>query len=102
MKFYHFAKVFWDYKDSAEGGEGDAVARGGLVSEKSAASLRKLTYASDYMAQVASPTQNMHDFKGKKSEKAELLYHTGFLSTPIKCRAQGKIKIDQQIVRKYY
>ncbi|XP_062298242.1 F-box and WD repeat domain containing protein 10B [Scomber scombrus] len=88
VKFYHFAKVFWDYKDSAEGGKGDAMAQGGLVSEKSAASLRKLTYASDYMAQVASPTQNMHDSKGKKSEKAELPYHTGFLSTPIKCRAQ--------------
>lgn len=98
VKFYHFAKVFWDYTESADRGQGDVVSQDGLFSEKSAASLRNLPYTSvgaDHIAKVASPTQNIHDCKGKKPERAELLYHTRFLSTPTKCRAQGKIKINQ-------
>ena len=81
------------------GGQGDVVAQGGgLVSEKSAASLRQLPYTSaeaDHVAQVASPTRNMHNCKGKKPERTEIDYHTRFLSTPTKCQAQGRIKISQ-------
>lgn len=86
VKRYQFAKVFWDYTESTEGGQGDVVARDGLVSERSAASLRKLPFTSvgaDHVAQVASPGN-------RKPERAELLYRTCFLSTPTKCRAQGE------------
>lgn len=86
VKRYQFAKVFWDYTESTEGGWGDVVARDGLVSEKSAALFRKLPFTSvgaDHVAQVASPSN-------KKPERAELLYRTCLLSTPTKCRAQGE------------
>ncbi|KAM7370542.1 hypothetical protein PAMP_010078 [Pampus punctatissimus] len=97
VKLYHFAKVFWDYTESAEGSQGDVVAQGGSVSEKTAVSLRKLPYTSvrvDHTAQVASPTRNMHSCKGKKPERAELLYHTRFLSTPTKCQAQVRERCE--------
>ncbi|XP_042253949.1 F-box/WD repeat-containing protein 10 [Thunnus maccoyii] len=97
VKLYHFAKVFWEYTESAEGGQGDVVAQGGLVSEKSAASLRKLPFTSvgeDHMAQVASPTRNMHNCKGKKPERAEIVYRTRFLSTPTKCQAQVRERCE--------
>lgn len=84
VKRFQFAKVFWDY--ATEGDLGD-------VAEKSAASLRKLPFTSagpDHMVKVASPSQKMHDCSIKKPERAELLHHTRFPSTPTKCRAQGK------------
>ncbi len=86
VKRYQFAKVFWDYTESAEGSQGDVVARDGLVSEKSAASHRKPPFASvgvDRVAQVASPSN-------KKPERAGLLYRACFQHTPTKCRAQGE------------
>lgn len=74
VKLYQFAKVFWDYTDSAEQGQGDA-------SEKSAASLRKLPFTSD---------QKIHDSNNKKPERDELLHHACFPSAPTKRRAQGR------------
>ncbi|KAM7381304.1 hypothetical protein PAMA_012246 [Pampus argenteus] len=97
VKLYHFAKVFWDYTESLKGGQGDVVAQGGSVSEKTAASPRKLPYTSvgvDHAAQVASPTRTMHSCKGKKPERAELLYHTRFLSTHTQCRAQVRERCE--------
>lgn len=81
VKLFQFAKVFWDYEESSEGGRGD-------VSEKPAASLRKLPLTcvgADHMAQVASSSQKMHDCNSKKSERA---HHTWF--PPAKCPAQGR------------
>lgn len=78
VKRYQFAKVFWEYTESAEGVQDD-------VSEKSAASLRKLPR----MAKVASPRET-EDCKNKKPERAELLYCPRFLSMPAKCQAQGE------------
>ncbi|XP_041819350.1 F-box/WD repeat-containing protein 10 [Chelmon rostratus] len=80
VKLFQFAKVFWDYEESSEGGRGD-------VSEKPAASLRKLPLTcvgADHMAQVASSSQKMHDCNSKKSERA---HHTWF--PPAKCPAQA-------------
>ncbi|KAI3365072.1 hypothetical protein L3Q82_010192, partial [Scortum barcoo] len=85
VKRYQFAKVFWDYTEPAEGGQGDVVDWDGLVLEKSDASLRELPFASvraDRVAQTTSPSE-------KKTKKAELLYRTCILSTPTKCRAQA-------------
>ncbi|XP_044035328.1 F-box/WD repeat-containing protein 10 [Siniperca chuatsi] len=97
VKRYQFAKVFWDYTESTEGGQRDVVAQDGLVSEKLSTSLRKLPFISvgaEHTAQVASPSQKMQDCNDKKPERAELLYHTCFLSTPTKCRAQARERCD--------
>ncbi|XP_051274727.1 F-box/WD repeat-containing protein 10 isoform X2 [Dicentrarchus labrax] len=67
VKRYQFAKVFWDYTASTEGGQGD-------VSEKSAALLRKIPLASvgaDHLAKVDST-------------------NTCFLPNPAKWRAQAR------------
>lgn len=93
VKRYQFAKVFWDYTEPTEGGWGDGMAQDGLVSEKSAALLRKLCLTSvgaDHTAQVASTSQKVHNCYNKRPERAELLYRTCFLSTSTKCREQGK------------
>ncbi|XP_031171561.1 F-box/WD repeat-containing protein 10 [Sander lucioperca] len=90
VKRYQFAKVFWDY---TERGQGDVVAQDGLVSEKSAASLRKLPFTSvrdDHSAQVTSPRQKMHDCNNRKPERAELHYHTCFLPSATKCQAHAR------------
>ncbi|XP_029312353.1 LOW QUALITY PROTEIN: F-box/WD repeat-containing protein 10 [Cottoperca gobio] len=95
VKLYQFAKVFWDY--TTEGGQGDAVAQEVLVSEKSAASLRKLRFTSveaDHTAQVASHSQKIHSCNNKKPERAELLYRTCFLPTSMKCRAQARERCE--------
>ncbi|XP_070708339.1 F-box and WD repeat domain containing protein 10B [Pempheris klunzingeri] len=96
VKRYQFAKVFWDYTQPAEGGQGD-------VSEKYAPSPRKLPFTSvgaDRTALVASPSQKIHDCHSKKPEKAELLHHTCLLSTPTKCqtRARENCKTAKQSV----
>ncbi|KAM9336934.1 F-box and WD repeat domain containing protein 10B [Symphorus nematophorus] len=73
VTLFEFAKVFWEYAKSSEGGQGDAP-------RKSAASIRKLPSTSvqaDHTAKVASPSQKMHNC-------------IRFLSTPAKCRAQDK------------
>ncbi|XP_045924101.1 F-box/WD repeat-containing protein 10 [Micropterus dolomieu] len=93
VKRYQFAKVFWDYTEPTEGGWGDGMAQDGLVSEKSAASLRKLCLTSvgaDHTAQVASTSQKVHNCYNKRPERAELLYRTCFLSTSTKCREQAR------------
>uniref|UniRef100_A0A4W6E0F6 F-box and WD repeat domain containing 10 n=1 Tax=Lates calcarifer TaxID=8187 RepID=A0A4W6E0F6_LATCA len=87
VKLYQFAKVFWDYTESAEGGRGDVLAQDGLISEKSAASVRKPpspSIGADHRVQVALPSDS------KKPERAELPYHTRILFTPTKCQTQGK------------
>uniref|UniRef100_A0A3Q3JNJ7 Uncharacterized protein n=1 Tax=Monopterus albus TaxID=43700 RepID=A0A3Q3JNJ7_MONAL len=64
VKLYQFAKVFWDYTDSREGGQDNLLAQGDAVSEKPAASLRKIPLTSvgaDATAQDALPSQKMHD-----------------------------------------
>ncbi|XP_028422735.1 F-box/WD repeat-containing protein 10 [Perca flavescens] len=76
VKRYQFAKVFWDY---TERGQGDVVAQEGLVSEKSAASLRKLPFASV-----------RDDRNNRKPERAEPHYHTCFLPSSTKCQAQAR------------
>nr|XP_020481002.1 F-box/WD repeat-containing protein 10-like isoform X2 [Monopterus albus] len=79
VKLYQFAKVFWDYTDSREGGQDNLLAQGDAVSEKPAASLRKIPLTSvgaDATAQDALPSQKMHDCGSKKPERAELLHHT--------------------------
>lgn len=93
MKLYQFAKVFWDYKDSTERGQGDVSAQNGLVPEKSGASHKKIPFTSvgaDHLAEVALASRMMGDYDSKKPERAEQLYHTCFLSTPTKCQTQGK------------
>uniref|UniRef100_A0A3B4XB73 F-box and WD repeat domain containing 10 n=1 Tax=Seriola lalandi dorsalis TaxID=1841481 RepID=A0A3B4XB73_SERLL len=90
VRLYQFAKVFWE---SAERSPGDVPAQDGSVSEKCAASLRKLpctSFEADHKAQLASPSRKMHDCDSKKPERAELRYHTRFLFTPTKCQTQGK------------
>ncbi|XP_018521799.2 LOW QUALITY PROTEIN: F-box and WD repeat domain containing protein 10B [Lates calcarifer] len=85
VKLYQFAKVFWDYTESAEGGRGDVLAQDGLISEKSAASVRKPpspSIGADHRVQVALPSDS------KKPERAELPYHTRILFTPTKCQTQ--------------
>ncbi|XP_032358183.1 F-box/WD repeat-containing protein 10 isoform X1 [Etheostoma spectabile] len=89
VKRYQFAKVFWDY---TERGQGDVVPQDGLVSEKSAASLRKLPFTSvrdDHTAQGTSPSQNMHDCNNRKPARTKLHYHTSFLPSSTKCQAQA-------------
>ncbi|XP_026171887.1 LOW QUALITY PROTEIN: F-box/WD repeat-containing protein 10 [Mastacembelus armatus] len=97
VKLYQFAKVFWDYKDSAEGGQGHVLAQNGFVSEKSAASLRQLSFnaagAGD-MVHVSSSSQKMCDCDFRKSQRAELHYHTPFLTTSTKSQAQVRERCE--------
>ncbi|XP_070783545.1 F-box and WD repeat domain containing protein 10B [Enoplosus armatus] len=98
---YQFAKVFWDYTESTEGGQRDLLAQDGLVSEKSAASLRKIPFTSvgaNNTAKVASPNQKMLGCNSKKPERAELLHHTCFLYAPSKCRAQARESAKQSVL----
>nr|XP_046232611.1 F-box/WD repeat-containing protein 10 [Scatophagus argus] len=79
VKRFQFAKVFWDYTESAEEGQGD-------VSEESAASLGKLPVTSvgaDRMAKVSSPRQKMQSCN-KKPDRDELLGPILFPSTTAK------------------
>ncbi|KAK2884556.1 hypothetical protein Q8A73_021030 [Channa argus] len=98
VKLYQFAKVFWDYTDSATHGQADGLAQDDLVPEKSAASHRKppcTSVGADHIAQSALPSQKMHDYDGKKPERSELLYRTSFLSSPTKCQTQAT-EIDKK------
>lgn len=93
VKLLQFARIFWEGTEATAGGQGGVVARDGLVSEKSAASVRKFPSASfgaDQKAQVASPSRQMRSCEGKKPERAALRYHTHFLFTPTKCQTAGK------------
>ncbi|XP_033468096.2 F-box and WD repeat domain containing protein 10B [Epinephelus lanceolatus] len=95
VKLYHFAKVFWDYKESTERGQADVAAQDRLVSETSV-SVRKLPLTSvgaDRTAVVASHSQQMHDCN-KKPRRAELLYDTCTLPTSDKCRAQARERCE--------
>nr|XP_033964022.1 F-box/WD repeat-containing protein 10 [Pseudochaenichthys georgianus] len=83
VKLYQFAKVFWEYSESAEGGQGDAGTQNGLVSENTAVSLRKLCVTSA----GSDPTAQKNR---KKSERAELLYHTRFLPSTTKAQARER------------
>ncbi|KAG7507871.1 CMT1A duplicated region transcript 1 protein [Solea senegalensis] len=82
VKVYHFAKVFWDYPDSAE--ESQSVV---LTQEESPASLRKVTF-NDGTAQETPPSPRIHTSDYKKPEIAELLQHTHVPVTPSKCQTQ--------------
>ncbi|XP_071318147.1 F-box and WD repeat domain containing protein 10B isoform X2 [Trachinotus anak] len=94
VKLYQFAKVFWANTDATEGSQGDVLAQGGLVSEKSAASLRQLPFTSDHKAQVALPSRTMHDCDSKKPESEELCYHSHFLFTPTTCKTQVRERCE--------
>ncbi|XP_033975548.1 F-box/WD repeat-containing protein 10 [Trematomus bernacchii] len=83
VKLYQFAKVFWEYSESAEGGQGDAGTQNGLVSENTAVSLRKLCVTSAGSDHTAQKNR-------KKSERAELLYHTRFLPSITKAQARER------------
>ncbi|XP_026207544.1 CMT1A duplicated region transcript 1 protein [Anabas testudineus] len=90
VKLYQFAKVFWDYTDSAERGQGD-VAHNSLTAEKAGTSHRKLSFTSagaDHMAQVVSCSQTTNDHDNKKPERADLLHRPCFLSSPTKFKTQ--------------
>ncbi|XP_069016322.1 F-box and WD repeat domain containing protein 10B [Embiotoca jacksoni] len=69
VKLYQFAKVFWEYDNSAQAEQGDEVTKDGLVSEKSAAS-------------------------SMKSEKPELLPRTRFQSASSRCQAQAGVSCE--------
>ncbi|XP_029384219.1 CMT1A duplicated region transcript 1 protein [Echeneis naucrates] len=91
VKLYQFAKVFWDCTEAAGRGQGDVLPHEGLVSEKSAALLRKFprtTFGVDHKAQVALPSRKMQNRDSKKPESAELHYHTRFLFTSSKCQVK--------------
>ncbi|KAF3853853.1 hypothetical protein F7725_014541 [Dissostichus mawsoni] len=83
VKLYQFAKVFWEYAESAEGGQGDAGTQNGLVSENTAVSLRKLRVTSAGSDHTAQKNR-------KKSERVELLYHTRFLPSTTKAQVCDK------------
>uniref|UniRef100_A0A3Q1BDQ1 F-box and WD repeat domain containing 10 n=1 Tax=Amphiprion ocellaris TaxID=80972 RepID=A0A3Q1BDQ1_AMPOC len=87
VKLYQFAKVFWDYADSAPGDRGDVATRNSLVSEKSPALIRRFPFTSGGTAQVSSPNHNIHSCKSRKPGRTELLYQS-CLST--KCQTQCK------------
>uniref|UniRef100_A0A3P8SDP4 Uncharacterized protein n=1 Tax=Amphiprion percula TaxID=161767 RepID=A0A3P8SDP4_AMPPE len=76
VKLYQFAKVFWDYADSAPGDRGDVATRNSLVSEKSPALIRRFPFTSGGTAQVSSPNHNIHSCKSRKPGRTELLYQT--------------------------
>ncbi|XP_039991368.1 F-box/WD repeat-containing protein 10 [Xiphias gladius] len=80
VKLYQFAKVFWDYTESTEAGQGDVLAQDGLVSEKSAASIRKLAFTSSgagRTARAALPSRKMHNRNSEKPERAGFTRTTG-------------------------
>ncbi|KAF7668183.1 hypothetical protein LDENG_00028450 [Lucifuga dentata] len=94
LKLCQFAKVFWDYTESAQGRDcGVTMAQAGLLMEKSAASLRKIPCScnwTDQTAQAVSPCQKRFGCSSKKAEKAEPFpkHQTHCLSAPPKCRTQ--------------
>uniref|UniRef100_A0A667ZW36 F-box and WD repeat domain containing 10 n=1 Tax=Myripristis murdjan TaxID=586833 RepID=A0A667ZW36_9TELE len=94
VQLYQFAKVCWDYTESAEGGQrGVAMPQAGLVSEESSASLRKSPHVSvrvAHVAQVASVARKTHDHNRKTPQKVELSHRTRCLSAPCKYRSPGK------------
>ncbi|KAK5851125.1 hypothetical protein PBY51_001944 [Eleginops maclovinus] len=87
VKLYQFAKVFWEYTESAEGGKGDAGTQDGLVSENPAASLRKLPLTSAGSDHTAQKNK-------KKSDRAERLYHTRLLPSTTTYRAQARDRCE--------
>ncbi|XP_029934212.1 CMT1A duplicated region transcript 1 protein [Myripristis murdjan] len=91
VQLYQFAKVCWDYTESAEGGQrGVAMPQAGLVSEESSASLRKSPHVSvrvAHVAQVASVARKTHDHNRKTPQKVELSHRTRCLSAPCKYRS---------------
>ncbi|XP_023127066.2 F-box/WD repeat-containing protein 10 isoform X2 [Amphiprion ocellaris] len=91
VKLYQFAKVFWDYADSAPGDRGDVATRNSLVSEKSPALIRRFPFTSGGTAQVSSPNHNIHSCKSRKPGRTELLYQS-CLST--KCQTQSRVPCE--------
>ncbi|XP_068610929.1 F-box and WD repeat domain containing protein 10B [Brachionichthys hirsutus] len=76
VKRYHFAKVFWDYAESTEGGQGG---QGGV--SDTPASLRRLDLASvgaSKEATVASPNRKTRDCSYKEPESDELVPNETF------------------------
>uniref|UniRef100_A0A3Q4MFL2 F-box and WD repeat domain containing 10 n=1 Tax=Neolamprologus brichardi TaxID=32507 RepID=A0A3Q4MFL2_NEOBR len=74
VKLFQFAKVFWDYASSSRGDHCDVMPQDSLVSEKSAASLRKFPLsapAGDHVAQLPSTTQKIHSHNCMKPERGE-------------------------------
>uniref|UniRef100_A0A3B4F3U1 CMT1A duplicated region transcript 1 n=1 Tax=Pundamilia nyererei TaxID=303518 RepID=A0A3B4F3U1_9CICH len=75
VKLFQFAKVFWDYASSSRGDHCDVMPQDSLVSEKSAASLRKFPLsapAGDHVAQLPSTTQKIHSHDCMKPERARV------------------------------
>ncbi|XP_008293454.1 F-box/WD repeat-containing protein 10, partial [Stegastes partitus] len=94
VKLYQFAKVFWDYADSAPRDRDDLVSQDALVSEKSAALLRRFRFTSvgaDDTAQVSSTTQKIYGCYSMKPERAELLYQTCF---PTRRQTQARVHCE--------
>lgn len=93
VKLFQFAKVFWDYASSSRGDHCDVMPQDSLVSEKSAASLRKFPLsapAGDHVAQLPSTIQKIHSHNCMKPERGERLHRTHILSSLIKCQIQRK------------
>lgn len=93
VKLFQFAKVFWDYASSSRGDHCDVMPQDSLVSEKSAASLRKFPFsapAGDHVAQLPSTSEKIHSHDCMKPERGERLHRTHILSSPIKCQIQRK------------
>ncbi|XP_063338367.1 F-box/WD repeat-containing protein 10 [Pelmatolapia mariae] len=104
VKLFQFAKVFWDYASSSRGDHSDVMPQDSLVSEKSAASLRKFPLsapAGDHVAQLPSTTQKIHSHNCMKPERGERLHRTHILSSPIKCQIQPRVcgEIAKQSVK---
>lgn len=94
VKLYQFARVFWDYASLPRGDHRDVMPQDSLVSEKSAAFLRKFPLASaggGDMAQLPSTTQKTHSYnENMKAKRAELLHQTRIPSSPTKRQRQRK------------
>lgn len=104
VKLFQFAKVFWDYASSSRGDHCDVMPQDSLVSEKSAASLRKFPLsapAGDHVAQLPSTTQKIHSHNCMKPERGERLHRTHILSSLIKCQIQPRVcsEIAKQSVK---
>uniref|UniRef100_I3JME6 F-box and WD repeat domain containing 10 n=1 Tax=Oreochromis niloticus TaxID=8128 RepID=I3JME6_ORENI len=75
VKLFQFAKVFWDYASSSRADHCDVMPQDSLVSEKSAASLRKFPLSApggDHVAQLPSTTQKIHSYNCMKPERARV------------------------------
>uniref|UniRef100_A0A3Q4GYB6 F-box and WD repeat domain containing 10 n=1 Tax=Neolamprologus brichardi TaxID=32507 RepID=A0A3Q4GYB6_NEOBR len=97
LSLFQFAKVFWDYASSSRGDHCDVMPQDSLVSEKSAASLRKFPLsapAGDHVAQLPSTTQKIHSHNCMKPERGERLHRTHILSSLIKCQIQLSINTE--------